>query len=263
MSDKRYPPSVQRLRKARRDGKVVKSRLLVMFAGWMSISTFLAVSHPWVRIGTLIQWFKFKVLSPGATLKYSLLITGALLVLSIGAIAVAGVFASVVQTKGLITAKQIVPDLQRLQPGGYLRRIRESLVDSLCGVGRVAVAVVVMVPIAVGYLWDAPKLFRAPGESIVPVVQSYLGSAVARGLSVMAVLAGCAYGLVWWRFIKEHRMSFEEVKEEYKESEGDPHLRAARKHEHQALAMAEIEKRVRSSSVLVIRRRPSSAPKDA
>lgn len=58
--------------------------------------------------------------------------------------------------------------------------------------------------------------------------------------------------------MKEHRMTLEEVKEEFKESEGDPHLRAARRHEHQALAMAEIEKRVRNSKVLVIRRRESS-----
>jgi type III secretion protein U len=59
--------------------------------------------------------------------------------------------------------------------------------------------------------------------------------------------------------MRQQRMSFEEVREEYKENEGDPHLRAARRHEHQALAMAEIEKRVRSSKVLVIRKRPSSS----
>ena len=57
--------------------------------------------------------------------------------------------------------------------------------------------------------------------------------------------------------MRQNRMSFEEVKEEYKESEGDPHLRAARRHEHQAMAMSEIEKQVRSSKVLVIRKRPA------
>lgn len=55
--------------------------------------------------------------------------------------------------------------------------------------------------------------------------------------------------------MREHRMSFEEVREEYKESEGDPHFRAARRHEHQVMAMAEIEKQVRNSKVLVIQRR--------
>ena len=258
MSDKRFPPSIQRLKKARRDGKSVKSRLVVVACGWISFSAFLAVTHPWVRIGTLIQWFRFKVLSPAATLKYSLLFTGALLTLGIGSVAVATVLASVLQTKGLVTTKQITPDLTRLQPVGYVRRLREGVVDTSMGVVRVALLVVVLGPLMVTYLWHAPELFRAPGEWVVPGIQSYLESVVIRGLSVMAVLGGCAYFLVWWRFIKEHRMSFEEVKEEFKESEGDPHLRAARKHEHQALAMAELEKRVRNSKVLVIRRRPST-----
>ena len=258
MSDKRFPPSIQRLKKARRDGKSVKSRLVVTACGWISFSAFLAVTHPWVRIGTLIQWFKFKVLSPAATLKYSLLFTGALLTVGIGSVAVASVLASVLQTKGLVTTKQIVPDLMRLQPLGYVRRVREGVVDASMGVVRVSVVIAVLGPLVVTYLGRAPELFRAPGEWVVPGIQSYVESVVIRGLGLMAVLGGCAYLLVWRRFIKEHRMSFEEVTEEFKESEGDPHLRAARKHEHQALAMAEIEKRVRNSKVLVIRRRPST-----
>jgi flagellar biosynthetic protein FlhB len=211
-----------------------------------------------VRIRTLIQWFTFKVLSPAATLKYSLLCIGALLTLGIGLVAVASVLASVLQTKGLVTTKQIIPDLARLQPLGYVRRLREGFVDASMGMVRVAVLVSVLGPLLVTYLWQAPVLFRAPGEWVVPGIARYLESAVIRGLGVMVFLGSCAYLLVWWRFLREHRMSFEEVKEECKESEGDPHLRAARKHEHQALAMAEIEKRVRNSKVLVIRKRPLS-----
>lgn len=258
MSDKRFPPSIQRLNKARRDGKVVKSRIVVVACGWISFCAFLAATHPWVRIGTLIQWFKFKVLSPAATLTYSLLIAGALLTVGIGSVAVASVLASLLQTKGLVTTKQIIPDLMRLQPLGYMRRLRESVVDASMGVVRVAALIAVLAPLLVTYLWHAAELFRAPGEWVIPAIQRYLESVVIRGLGVMAILGVCAYFLVWWRFIKEHRMSFEEVKEEFKESEGDPHLRAARKHEHQALAMAEIEKRVRNSKVLVIRKRPST-----
>jgi flagellar biosynthesis protein FlhB len=258
MSEKRHPPSPQRLSRARRDGKVVKSRIVTMAAGWIGLSIFLTATHPWVRIGTLIQWFKFKVLSPGATLKHALLITGALLVVSIGSVALGTVLASLLQTRGIVATKQIIPQLTRVQPAGYLRRVREGALDVVGGVFRIATLIAVVLPLVVLYVWHAPELLRAPGDVVVPAIQSFLLSAWSRGMGVMVVLAGCAYGLVWRRFMKEHRMSFEEVKEEFKESEGDPHLRAARKHEHQALAMAEIEKRVRNSKVLVIRRRVSS-----
>jgi len=256
VSEKRLPPSPQRLRKARRDGKIVKSRMVTFVAGWIGLSIFFAATHPWVRLGTLIQWFKFKVLSPGETLKYSLLITGALLVVSIGSVAVGTVLASLLQTRGLVATKQIIPDLTRVQPAGYLRRLREGALDAVCGIARVATIIAVVVPLVVTYLWHAPELFRAPGDWVVPTIRGFLVSAWGWGLGVISVVAGCSYALVWRRFMREHRMSFEEVKEEFKESEGDPHLRAARRQEHQAMALEEIEKRVRSSKVLVIRRRP-------
>jgi flagellar biosynthesis protein FlhB len=258
VSEKRLPPSAQRLRKARRDGKIVKSRMVTVVAGWTGFAIFFATTHPWVRFGTLIQWFKFKVLSPGETLKHSLLITGALLVVSVGSVAMGTVLASLLQTRGLVATKQIIPDLTRVQPGGYLRRLREGALEAVCGIVRVATIIAIVVPLVVTYLWHAPELFRAPGDWVIPAIRGFLVSAWVRGLAVMAFLAGCSYALVWRRFMKEHRMSLEEVKEEFKESEGDPHLRAARKHEHQALAMAEIERRVRNSKVLVIRRRESS-----
>ncbi len=254
MSEKRFPPSVSRLLKARRDGKTVKSRMVTVAAGWLGLFLFFLVSRPWVRIGTLIQWFKFKVLSPVLTLKYSALFVAALLLLSIGSVAVASVLASLLQTKGLVTPKQIVPDLSRLQPRGLVNRVREGALDGALGSVRGVVIVVLMIPLLTSYLSNAAHLFRAPGGWIVSGVGGYLISAMSRGVGALVVLGGCAYFLAWRRFIRQNRMSFEEVKEEYKESEGDPHLRAARRHEHQVMAMAEIEKQVRKSKVLVIRR---------
>jgi flagellar biosynthesis protein FlhB len=258
VTEKRFPPSVERLRKARRDGNIVKSRILIASIGWGVLFLLFLATRPWVRIGTLIQWFTFKVLNPAATLKYSLLLTAALLLMSIGSVAVASVLTSLLQTKGLVTTKPIVPDLTRLQPLGYARRLRESVGDAALGVFRVSVIITLMVPLLVCYLCRAPILLSASREWLIPGISQYLVSAAARGIGALIVLGICAYGLVWLRHMRQQRMSFEEVREEYKENEGDPHLRAARRQEHQALAMAEIEKRVRSSKVLVIRKRPPS-----
>jgi flagellar biosynthesis protein FlhB len=259
VTEKRFPPSVSRLLKARRDGKMVKSRVVIVAAGWLGLFLFFLLTRPWVRIGTLIQWFRFKVLSPVLTLKYSALFTAALLLLSIGSVAGASVIASLLQTKGLVTPKQIVPDLTRLQPLGFVSRFREGAIDAAVGFARGVVILALMTPLLGSYLWSALELFRAPGEWIIPGIGGYLLSAVGRGVGALVVLGGCAYCLAWRRFVRQHRMSFEEVKEEFKENEGDPHLRAARRHEHQMMTMAEIEKRVRSSKVLVIRKQPDAA----
>lgn len=259
MSERRFPPSISRLVKARREGKTVKSRIVIVAAGWLGLFLFFLLTRPWVRIGTLIQWFRFKVLSPVLTLKYSALFIAALLLMSIGSVAGASVLASLLQTKGLVTPKQIVPDLTRLQPMGFVSRVREGAIDMAMGLVRGAVIIALMAPLLGSYLSSAVELFRAPGEWVVPGIGGYLLSAVGRGVGALVVLGGCAYWLAWRRFVRQHRMSFEEVKEEYKENEGDPHFRAARRHEHQMMTMAEIEKRVRNSKVLVIRKQPDAA----
>ena len=259
MTEKRFPPSVQRLRRARREGKVVKSRLVSSAAAWVFVSLVLVATRPWVRIGTLIHWFKFKVLTPGETFTLSLFVALGAALVCVGSVAVASVLAGLLQTRGLVTMTQVTPDLTRVQPGRYISRVRDAIGDALLGVVRVSLLVAVLSPLLVLLVAHAGELFRAPEEWVVPVLGTYLFSAVARSWGVMVVIGAVAYWCVRWRFVKQHRMSLQEVKEEYKESEGDPHLRAARKHEHQALAMADVERRVRNSKVLVIRKRPTPA----
>ncbi len=259
MTEKRFPPSIQRLQRARREGKVVKSRIVSSAFAWLCISLLLVATHPWVRIGTLIHWFKFKVLTPGETFTLSLLVAlGAALVCG-GVVAAASVLSGLLQTRGLVSVTQLVPDLKRVQPGRYISRMRDAFGDALLGMARVSLLVIVLSPLLVMVVAHAGELFRAPEEFVVPVLGAYLSSAIVRSWGVMLVIGGMSYWCVRWRFMKQHRMSLEEVKEEYKESEGDPHFRAARKHEHQALAMADVERRVRNSKVLIIRKRPTPA----
>jgi flagellar biosynthesis protein FlhB len=49
-------------------------------------------------------------------------------------------------------------------------------------------------------------------------------------------------------------MTLQEVREEHKEDEGDPHQKSQRKHEHRAMLMSEVEKRVRRAKVVIVRR---------
>ena len=51
--------------------------------------------------------------------------------------------------------------------------------------------------------------------------------------------------------MKEQKMTKDEVKREYKESEGDPHIKGKRKQLAQELAMADTEEKVKNASVVV------------
>lgn len=56
------------------------------------------------------------------------------------------------------------------------------------------------------------------------------------------------------KYRAELSMSFDELRQELKEEEGDPQIRAARRQLHQALAYEELVARVRTSKVLIVER---------
>jgi flagellar biosynthesis protein FlhB len=259
MTDRRFPPSIARLKKARNQGKVVKSHIVTMLSGWLSGALFLYLTLPWVRSGTLIHWLKFKVLNPEGAFIHALVVASGVLTLFISVVAVGCVFIGSVQTRGLLVLGQVLPDIKRLQPTRYLTRIRECSAEALLGVARVAILLLVVSPIIIEYVFNAPILVWAPGGWTVPIVSRSLEAMFGRSFLVCFVYAVLAYWCVRWRYLREHRMSHEELREEYKESEGDPHRRAAQRHEHQAMAMAEIERRVRRSKVIIIRKRPEES----
>lgn len=255
MTERRFPPSAARLRKARREGKVIKSRLVTAVSGWVSAALFLYLTLPWVRSGTLIHWFKFKVLTPEGALISSLIVASSALVLFIGAVALGCMFIGSVQTRGLLALHQVLPDIKRLRPDRYLARVKESGVDTTLGVIRVGVLFVALAPILVAYVMSAEELVWVTSDVVALTIMCALRGLLWWTLLVCALLAGVAYWCVWWKFQREHRMSHEEIREEMRESEGDLHSKAARKHEHQAMTMEEIERRVRRSKVIIVRKR--------
>jgi len=252
VSDKQFPPSIKRLQKARREGKVVKSQMVSVCAGWWVLVLLLYPTQTWVRNGTLIQWLNYQVWSPQMALAGALREGALVLLVTVGSLALVALLTGMAQTRGLFCPSQLVGGFQQYKPGAYLARVRQKAVDSLVGCLRcVCVAVLV-----------APVLFLAasltPGRSLglFTLFGSLVHSVMLRGALALTGIAAVAYGLSWWKFMRQYRMSLQEMKDEHKEDEGDPHAKAARKHEHKMLLFAEIEKRVRRSKVVVVSRMP-------
>ena len=65
------------------------------------------------------------------------------------------------------------------------------------------------------------------------------------------VIAGLDYMFQRWQYTKQHMMSKDEVKREYKEMEGDPHIKSKRKQLHQELLAQNSMGNVRKAKVLV------------
>lgn len=73
-------------------------------------------------------------------------------------------------------------------------------------------------------------------------------------VGALVVVGALDFWIRRWRYISSLRMTREEMKQEAKESEGDPHVRSHRKALHRALVMQTLEARVRNSRVLIVER---------
>jgi flagellar biosynthesis protein FlhB len=255
MSEKQFPPSIRRLIKARKEGKVVKSRMVSVAISWWALILAIIPALAWVRNGTLVQWVGYEVWTPQVALGEAAWLGFLASLLIVGVLAGSGVAAGVSQTKLLFLPTQLLRGFEQYKPGAYFGRVKQGLCDSILGLIRCCFLVLVLLPVFTELVTFVPSSFMdtTAGHGLQPL-ESVVWSLYLRGALALSVIAAIAYGLARWRFYRQHKMSLQEMKDEYKEDEGDPHVKAHRKHEHRALLFAEVEKRVKRSKVVVVRR---------
>jgi flagellar biosynthesis protein FlhB len=254
MSDKQFPPSIKRLNKARREGKIVKSRMVSSAVCWWAAVLAIIPTVAWVRNGTLVQWLDYKVWTPQVAFYQAGLLGLKISCVLVGAVAVCSLGAGLAQTRGLFLPSQLARGFEQYRPGAFIGRVKQSLIDSALGLVRCCVIAAFLIPIFTELVTVTPSNFEGTMGAALATFERVVRAVCVRGGTALILIAAVAYALARWRFFQQQKMTLQEVKDEYKEDEGDPHTKAHRKHEHRALLFSEIEKRVKRSKVVVVRR---------
>lgn len=74
---------------------------------------------------------------------------------------------------------------------------------------------------------------------------------VIRVLILFIAIALADFMVQRWQFMKQMRMSKDEVKREYKQDEGDPHIKGHRKQLHREFAFGDVQQQVKSADAVV------------
>ena len=165
----------------------------------------------------------------------------------------AGAVAHAVQTGGLVATKKLAPKLERLDPFAGLKGLVSSV--RLFAVARALVGAAVVAWLA--YRGIASHLVDLAHLSERTAYVAPLAAEIARTVARDAALLGVAIGafdllVVRRSWMKRLRMSKEEVKREYKESEGDPQMKAARERAHHEMLASAAIANVRTATVVVV-----------
>ncbi len=262
MSEKTFPPSIEKLNKARKNGEVAVSKVLTLAVGsvaagvviWWEITTSV---QPILEFGVPVQdsapFFFAQALLRALNLT--------LVPLTAGVFGIVG--SSLIQTRGLLFLGALKPKFQQMGPLGWWRKGVHGVSDASLGMVRVVFLLILLLPVwlhAGRIVQEILRLSAGYGvswESFSLLFRSLvMGSLVRLGMAI-TFLGVCAYGIVRWRYMKKMMMSLHEVKEESREQEGDPHVKAARRHEHESVVMSDLAARVRRAKVIVVDRRPA------
>jgi len=216
-------------------------------------------------------------ITPTSSLELALLISGKIALLLaplLLLVMIVGFLASFLQIGWLFTSKPLQPDLNKLNPVQGLSRMvsKRSLVELLKSLAKV---------ILVGYV--AYKTVRAEFSEALSLVHMDLfetmrflgrvsGLVLMKTCGILIVLGILDFLFVRWEMEERMKMTKQEQKEEFKESEGDPYIKARIRSIQQQMArkrmMAEIPKAdvivtnpTHISVALAYRRDEMSAPR--
>jgi flagellar biosynthetic protein FlhB len=147
------------------------------------------------------------------------------------AAAAAGAAGNLIQTGFLFTPSRLRPDLGKLSPLQGLRRM-----FGLDGLAQFAKSFAKVLAVGVIGWWSLkPHMAELAGlaaldpAAMLPFAADVLRRLVFAILAFLLVVAGVDWIWQRQRFLARMRMSKEEVKEEYRQSEGDPHVKARQK----------------------------------
>ena len=235
-ADRTEPATQRRVQRARDEGQVAVSTELGQLVLLAGIAAFMLMRAP-AELGRLRQSLTALLWAAGATdgpagvaaAGYQAALAGGRALIGVCAIAVVGAAAAtLLQTGFLFNVRALQPDLARLSPRRGLRRVfgvhnLTTAGKSLLKAGLIGWA-----------LWRL--LSQRRGALTASMLQSSAGLpsqllslAVAVVLAALTVQAGVALGdqvLVRLRHAKSLRMSRSEVRDEARESDGNPEMKA-------------------------------------
>lgn len=172
-----------------------------------------------------------------------------------GASITMGLLAAGLQVRGILSADPLTPKAERLNPGANLKRLVSTrnlydLVKILVKVLLISSVVYVLVKAALPE-WLAYMLNQASATQPGVLLARTVFGIVLACLAIYVLASGVDYGHQFYEYIKQQRMSKDELRREYKEVEGDPYIKGYRNALMRAMATESPTEGIKQARVVV------------
>lgn len=164
--------------------------------------------------------------------------------------AVAATFA---QTRFLVSLESIKPKFSRISPLQGFKRLfsLKSVMETLKGVLKITLLLVIIyMSIRDMFLESAHYLYMDLSTSCAHLVQVAVSMVIRISIAFVA-LAALDFIYQWWDYERQMKMSKQEVKEEYKQLEGDPQVKGKIKELQRRRAQGRMMQQVPGADVVI------------
>ncbi|MEO7085038.1 MAG: EscU/YscU/HrcU family type III secretion system export apparatus switch protein [Gemmatimonadaceae bacterium] len=159
-----------------------------------------------------------------------------------------------IQARGVISLKPITPQFSRINPAENIKNLlgMKQIAELVKSLGKLVIVGGAVYWAIKAALPDAIALSQESQLGFLFVVKKYSVRMLASAGVAYLALAGADYLYQWWQFEKSIRMSKEEVKQEYKQNDGDPHIKQRRRAIARSYARRQMMKDVAKADVVII-----------
>ena len=234
--EKTEEASSKKIEDARKEGNVPKSQDTSGFVTLIvAIATFFALL-PWIESRMVYLYHYYHTLFGVELTKESVLqlsiVTLREVVFTViplaGAVAIAGILANVLQTGFIFTTKPLIPDLNKLDPIKGLKNLFsiKKIVEAIKIIIKVSLVLYVCYYFLLDFTKELPRVIYFPIFDQLVWLKEKTIIIVAVMLILFLVLSLFDLFYVRYNYFKDLRMSKQELKDEYKQMEGDPKIKA-------------------------------------
>lgn len=237
--DKQFDATPRKLEQARKEGQVVKSKdfstaisMLVIFTAIYALSPF--IWHQITRMFVLCYEQIPNQHLDSIGLPYIFTIAVVPIVLIIGPILflawLVAILADFMQVGPLVATAPLAPKLDKLNPTKYFKNLMsiKTLFELFKNILKVIILGWIGWSVYSVHIQSILKLASIDNNFAVMIEFGKLVvEFVFKASIAFLAISGADYMVTRWKFLKDQKMSFKEIKDEYKNTEGDPNVKAA------------------------------------
>jgi flagellar biosynthesis protein FlhB len=236
-SEKSEEPTQKRLEDALKKGDVAKSQEVSAWFSMLGTGLVVAVLGSYIASGLAVKLRGFFEHSHELTLDQGVLghlwgevgyaLLGILIAPMLLLLAMA-LFGNLVQHKFIFSSEPIKPKFSKISPASGFKRLfsKDSLINFIKGLIKISIIAFLFFLILYPQRDKLDVIIGLDPVNLLPLIRSLALQLIIGVIVVMTVIAGADFLYQRQRWYEKQKMSLREIKEEYKQQEGDPTVKA-------------------------------------